>query len=417
MQSKFNYIKTNPLPVLIASSIILSYFFGFFLNENSSGGALPDFKIHLQAASYLEQGFINFLNNYKNFGDTHSPIYIIFLDFINIDNNLFQVRFTYTLICILLPFYFYKCLKIKFLHIDKNILLYLSLFFFVSPYFRSLAFWPGDENLALIFFVLSIFYYLKFNKKKNKEIKYLFLNILFLALSAYIRPIYCFFSIFFFYSMIINNFYFKKFYISIISNITLALPAFYYVFIQKNFFFTTHIDERINLITSLGFTYTTIFFYLLPFILIIKKIEKISVINLLLGLVFLIFFFYFFKYDQTSGGGFFYNFSKNFIQNKIIFYFILFISIIMVNSNLELRNKKNIILFFTLFFLELDSYFYQESFDPILIILLILMFNIKLVQNFFYNLNYNKINLLFLYLFLFLIVSIIKNHNFYLLNV
>ena len=129
MQSKINFIKLYSFQTVISLGIILSYFFGLFLNENSSGGALPDFKIHLQTTTYLKEGLDSFFSNYKNFGNTHSPIYIIFLDFINLDNNLLQTRFIYSIICILLPFYFYKCLTLKFLNIDKKILIYLSLFF------------------------------------------------------------------------------------------------------------------------------------------------------------------------------------------------------------------------------------------------------------------------------------------------
>ena len=417
MQSKFDYIKNNSPQALLSLIIISSYFLGFLFNENSSGGALPDFNVHLVSLSHLEDGLNSFLTNYKNYRNTHSPVYIIFLDLINLEKNLLITRFNYTLICLLLPFFFYKCLKIKFSHINKNILLYLSLFFFISPYFRSLAFWPGDENLALIFFVLSIFYYLKFDKKNNKEIKYLSLNILFLAIASYVRPIYCIFSLFFFYTMVISNFSIKKLFLSVVLNLTLAFPAFYYVIIQENFFFIKHIDENINLITSFGFTYSMIFFYLLPFIFIIRKIEKISIINLLFGIIFLILFYYFFKYEQVTGGGFFYNLSINIFKSKIVFYLMLFLSIILVNSNFELKNKKNIILFLTLFFLELDSYFYQESFDPLLIVLFILMFELKIIQNFFNNLNYGKINLLFFYLFLFLVASIVKNHNLISFNV
>tara|TARA_B100000579_G_C22742228_1_gene809673 strand:- start:589 stop:1242 length:654 start_codon:yes stop_codon:yes gene_type:complete len=217
--------------------------------------------------------------------------------------------------------------------------------------------------------------------------------------------------------MVISNFSIKKLFLSVVLNLTLAFPAFYYVIIQENFFFIKHIDENINLITSFGFTYSMIFFYLLPFIFIIRKIEKISIINLLFGIIFLILFYYFFKYEQVTGGGFFYNLSINIFKSKIVFYFILFLSIILVNSNFELKNRKNIILFLTLFFLELDSYFYQESFDPLLIVLFILMFELKVINHFLNNLNYGKINLLFFYLFLFLVASIVKNHNLMSFNV
>ena len=72
--------------------------------------------------------------------------------------------------------------------------------------------------------------------------------------------------------MILSDFNFKKFWISLSVNITLVLPALYYVFVEKNFFFLHHIDQKINFITSIGFTYTIIFFYLIPFIVIQKKV-------------------------------------------------------------------------------------------------------------------------------------------------
>lgn len=411
MINKIDGLSRNFLIYLILFIILTSYLFGFYLGENSSGGAKPDFGIHLKTLFFFRENFLDSLNNYSKFNNTHSPLFIIFLNHLNFNDNVFQLRGSYALICILLPFFFYKCLKIKYSKVENILLIYLSLFFFLSPYFRSLAYWPGDENLSLIFFVISIFYYLKFQKSDNEKYKNIFLNILFLALASYIRPIYSLFSLFFFYSMIIKNFNSKKFYLSVLTNLILASPAVFYIFIKKNYFFLTHINENINFITSIGFSFTMIFFYLIPFILFQIKTIKFSFKNLIISLLLLSVFFYFFKYDQNSGGGIFFNISNVFFDNNYLYFLILFLSIFILNSRIYLSNKENILLIITIFFLEADSYFYQETFDPLLMILFFLLFNFKVVDMFIKNLSFKKISILFFYLSIFLTISIIKNHN------
>ena len=180
--------------------LIFSYFTGFILNENSSVGAYNDFLIHLNTSQELKNGILNFLLKYDEYGNAHSPVFIIILDLVNIGENTFIARLFSLIVSLLIPIIFLKSMELKYNLNDKLFLVYLSCFFFISPYFRSLAFWPGSENLSIIFFLAAIFYFLKFNKSINNinEIKYIFLNVFFLALASYIRPIYCIFSLFFF---------------------------------------------------------------------------------------------------------------------------------------------------------------------------------------------------------------------------
>ena len=86
-----------------------------------------------------------------------------------------------------------------------------------------------------------------------------------------------------------------------------------------------------------------------------------------------------------------------------------------------ISSHENIFYYFlisiiTIFFLEADSYFYQETFDPLLMILFFLIFKIEAINNFIRNLSLKKINILFFYLLIFLTVSIIKNHDILNLN-
>jgi len=168
----------------------------------------------------------------------------------------------------------YKCLDVKFNDIDKKILLFLSSLIFMSPTFRSLAIWPDSRLLGLILFVLSIYFFLKF--ENNKNFKFAIYNVITLALSAYLSPNFSVFSIFFFTKFFLNYGIFSKKILSlVIINLFLAFPAFYYLFILDiNFLLNTAAtgiqeNEKIyfnNLFNDILITFSIIFFSLIPFI-------------------------------------------------------------------------------------------------------------------------------------------------------
>ena len=154
-----------------------------------------------------------------------------------------------------------------------------------------------------------------------KVLSYLLLNVFSLAITCYFRPVYCIFSIFFFYEFFIN-FNKKLFFYYIISNLVLSFPAFYYVFYLDVNFFKNAISE-FNLINSFTLAYLTIFFYIIPFILILKNRIKFFDISykqiiLVLSSSFLVFFM--FDYKLSTGGGFFYYLSKILMNNNLILY-------------------------------------------------------------------------------------------------
>ena len=107
-------------------------------------------------------------------------------------------------ISLILPFVFYKILKIKF-GVKNIYVFYLPGILFLSPYFRTSAVWALNDNIALIFFSLSIFFYLKTlnEKKENKILVFALLNLLSLALASYVRQYYAIFSIFYFINFLI----------------------------------------------------------------------------------------------------------------------------------------------------------------------------------------------------------------------
>ena len=70
------------------------------------------------------------------------------------------------------PFLFYSALKINFpKEYNKNYIFIFSFIIFLSPYFRTNAYWPSSENLQIIFVILSIIFYLKLinTARENKH--------------------------------------------------------------------------------------------------------------------------------------------------------------------------------------------------------------------------------------------------------
>ena len=177
----------------------ICFYTGVFLNENSSGGALPDYNHNFKVILSFKENIKDSLINYHIFKTDHSPLFIYSLLIIyNFLESEFFLRFLYSHLGLLIPFLLFKCLKLEFQNISTDKLFLFSFILLLSPFVRSLSYWPGSEIISLIFLLISIYFYLKF-KKNNKIFNNVLLNIFFLALSAYYKPVYSIFSLFFFY--------------------------------------------------------------------------------------------------------------------------------------------------------------------------------------------------------------------------
>jgi len=414
--------------IVPAALLYMSILIGFYLNEDFTIGASYDFKIHMHTLNLFINDFKYTFLNYGSIsiGDcheppcnTHTPVFIIFLQGLNIYGND-VMRLIHLHICLLLPLTFYFALKVKYKLENKNYLFfYFSLFFLISPFFRSLSIWPGSENISILFFIISIYFYIEFQNTsiKSNKINYLIFNIIFLAISSYFRPYYAFFSIFFFYEMVFKEKNLNFFLLYCLVGLILSFPAFYYVFIMKVDFFSSWIVDHFNFINNVGLVYTMFFFYLLPFILIEKKIFlKISKKMLLINSFLLIIILYFFSYSTHSGGGIFYHFSYLIFDNRVLLYLIMMISIFYFNQLVNIFNISNLILVLILIILEMDDYFYQETYDPLLLICFPLLFRIKIIDDFFKNINLKKVNLFFVYCLSFYLILAFRSEVYLLKN-
>ena len=188
--------RNNYLILLVYLSIIL----GFIINEDTLGGAFADYNTLDHVAFKFYDNFIKTLLNYDDLNHRQSPIFYIFKSFFLDFNENFQ-RLIFLHIFLLIPFIFYKCLKLKFKSINKNNLKLIACLIILFPTFRSYSIWPDPHLMGTLFFLLAIYYYLKF-LKKNNDLKFAILNTLYLSLSAYFSPNFGVFVIFLFMNLI-----------------------------------------------------------------------------------------------------------------------------------------------------------------------------------------------------------------------
>ena len=200
-----NFSQKNRYNYIILFIFYISLLFGYYFDENLNLGAMGDWfhtDVPVIKASAID--LKETLLNYEKFGHRHSPVYLIFLSvFYEFGFSLDIIRFVHLHISLILVFLFYRCLVFKFEDIEKNLVFILSLSLFLSPTFRSLSIWPSTRIIGLIFFTLSIYEFLKY-QKYNKQV-FIYKNLVYLIISSYISPNFSIFIIYFFYHYIIKK--------------------------------------------------------------------------------------------------------------------------------------------------------------------------------------------------------------------
>ena len=130
---------------------------------------------------------------------------MMFAYFLKIGLDLEHLKFANLLIIIPLIIFFNKCISTKYPNsINKN-KLYLIAALFLSPTLRTLLIWPYPFIWGLTFFIISIYFYLKFERNDNdlNKFKYSIYNI-FSSFSSIFYSKFCSFFIIFFISFILN---------------------------------------------------------------------------------------------------------------------------------------------------------------------------------------------------------------------
>jgi hypothetical protein len=291
--------------------------------------------------------------------------------------------------------------------VNKNYLFYIACLLFLSPYFRSSSSWLTNDNLALIFFSLSISKFL--NTEKNKSILKNFLFCFFyLFIASYIRQYYIIFS-FIFILEAIKKLKIDQLFKLIIFCILLSLPGIFYItiFIEKYNLLSAK-ELKPNYISNLFIYLSIFFFYLFPFffnkngIISVKEfILKNKIFNVFLIIIFTISCKYFtFSTTNELGGGAIYKIGK--VINSYQFFFITcYVSLLIILTNIDF-DKKNFIIYLSLYLAFPFSIIYQKYYDPLILIVFFGLLNQNTVKKLILN-KLLKINLLYsYYLFLYL---------------
>ncbi len=416
MSNSFNY-KYN---ILIFLLFYISLLLGFYYDENLNFGAIGDWLYtDLPVIESTSTDFKFTILNYDTFGHRHSPVYLFFLGFLKkIGFKLDLIRFFHLHLSLLLIYFFFQCLKVKFKNINNNILLLIAFSIFLSPTFRSLSIWPSTRIIGLIFFLLAILEFLKY-QKTFKEI-YIWKNLIYLILSSYISPNFSVFVVFFFFHYLQRINYDKIIYFVIFCLIS-SVPALYYLFVLDINFLTAgtpgiekneSIGLDINMSNKILIISSIVFFHLIPFIInknFFKEVKKIINKNVIIyTAIFLIINIFFFDYILNfTGGGVFFQLSQYTFGNNLIFYFFCFISLITLFYFIN-NNMNNFLILLLLIISNIQNTIYHKYYDPLILILFFTLFNTSFSKLF---LNTKKI-FYYLYSFygVFIFMRIFKNY-------
>ena len=401
-----------------------SLIIGYYLGEDTLGSGREDYEYHIR---YLEQFSENFILAYNEFGldqkvliVRNSPFfYMIFSIFLKIGISLEQLRLINFLIIIPFFIFFFKCLDIKYAKINLDTKLIFASVLLLSPTVRTLVIWPYPLMWALCFFLISLFFFLIFENTKdlNKKAKFAYLNIFFLAISAYFTPNFSIFALYFFYKFLVFFKFKKEIFIIIFINIALAIPAIYFIVSKDFYLFKSNIhafdnSTKYNLSNKIIIISSMSFLFFLPYISInnffykIKNNLKIDQ-NFFILLFFIVINLYFYNFDtvpRNAGGGIFYHFSILLFGNSLIL-FLIFIFSLYIFKYSSLYNIDNIFIFFILIFYNPQFTIYYKYFDPLLFFIFLFMtdfkeeksFNIKKISKKYYllyviflSLNFGK---------------------------
>ena len=377
---------------------IISLFAGFILNEDlSTGGSKWDFELTWPVVK--DYSNLNFFDARQLGGKEprHFPFhYLILASIYNIFNDRYLVRLIYLFFSLLMPIFLYLNL-IKIYDSKKINILVLSFSFLFFPYFRSSAIWPNAHLTALIFFLISNYYFL--NVLNNNKLKDKLLNLLFLAIATYTMQTY----------IVLFSFYLFNYFRREKIKIFLGLFTFCCILGIPPLSFLLFNERMVNLPITQDYFYTItnnfsiILFFLLflmtnklNFIICSNELKNLKITEIALILLFFLTIIYNLNYDPLNsnlkGGGFFYKISHFILKNNFIFIISFLMSAVLIYLIVK-QNNNLIFIIIIINIMGLNYQIYQKYFEPLLLVMIFILFKNIFVNNIFLKLK----NVLFFY--------------------
>ena len=365
--------------VLAVTLPLILLFLGFFLNEDlSTGGSELDFYQTFPIVDNFTKSIFENFDKYTR----HFPLHYLLLSIPHIFfENTYLTRVFYLIFASVTPLLIYVNLQ-KLYRGNSYFNLIISFSIIFIPYLRASAIWPNAHLTAIIFLLISNYFFLSFQEKKKKKL--IFLNIFFLALSTYSIQSYAIFYLFYLFEYYKSMKFINFFYILLVCSI-FSLPGFYLVL-------KTPLGAKLDFTENYSYTILTnlsiVSFFLLFFLLNKKNFQTLKYFSKNIKLIEIIifsflFFILLFNYQNLNpgiGGGFFYKISFFLFKNEFIFFVVSFLSLFMLFFIFK-KDKK---LFFLILLINLTSTAYytsQKYFEPLLIIAILIMIKNFLTEN------------------------------------
>ena len=152
------HLSKDKISIFILTLIFTSFIIGFFLRENSAGGGPIDLDHEWHNFNLLKKNFLYFLNIDYHAG--RLPLYQLLN--VKINYHIFDKKDfinAFFLYSFLVPIFFYLALRYNFKNVPKYKIYLIVSLIFISPFFRTSSYWGLQENLAYIFFFLTLITY------------------------------------------------------------------------------------------------------------------------------------------------------------------------------------------------------------------------------------------------------------------
>ncbi len=380
------FLKKNLYKFIFVFSACL-LFIGFYFNEDGTGGgARGDFEVTYGFILALQE---NILSDPKNWTLVHTPLHFIILSFVTrIITDTDILRLIFCIFSLSIPFLFYSSILIQNTNsILRNNILFISSVIFFIPSFRYTSIWANDLITSLFFFILSIYFFKKWEMNKRDYLdKNSFFQILFLVLATYTRQYFAVFFIYFLFKYFqyftIKNFI-KLFIICVISSI----PVFYYTYLFPELLTGQLITLKAINYFLLGnssiMSITLIPIIFLNLIFGQMKINRLFIASIV-SLIFVIILSINFNPISWQGGGVNYLISQKLFENNLFFYFTSFLTLA-IFIYISLENKENILIFLILVFMFFSMQVYQRYYEPMLFIIFFTLVKTDLLRIFYQN--------------------------------
>jgi hypothetical protein len=420
--------------------IYLSFFFGFYIGENSIGSGGYDGDLSWMWGNFelfKTNSLIEAINHKEFYGNRTPLLYLLHYLFNPFINDIDLYRITVFCISLIAPIIFYLCLKQRFNNTNNLILFFLSSLILLSPYFRTSSYWGLEINYGIISMLSTIYFlnnlFTKITSNNFYKYKDLFFVTLFSSLCIYFDQKLLLIPLISVIIIILSNLNIKLKAFTIICYTIFAIPFLYLIYIWNgivptatqitNYGSVTNIS-RVNLhYNNIGYATTIIAFYLLPLAFLKKDNllnifrnffnKKINIYKVSIFFIFLAYLLLFNNFETFTvekqhkdihgmyGLGFVHKIAlllfDSYFYQKIFTYFAFFVSWIILLACMENKLINFLIVIYFYFISLLLFPIVQEYFDPYIIILGLLIFKAN------FELNFKKAIYIFTYLLVFLL--------------